>query len=54
VPFNETRDYVKKVLYNGALYGHVLQGKPLAIKSRLGPAIGPKVGGQAADNTELP
>jgi soluble lytic murein transglycosylase len=54
VPFNETRDYVKKVLYNGALYGHVLQGKPLAIKPRLGPAIGPKVGGQAPDNTDLP
>jgi hypothetical protein len=45
---------VKKVLYNGALYGHVLQGKPLALKSRLGPAIGPKVGGAAPDNAELP
>ncbi len=54
VPFNETRDYVKKVLYNGALYGHVLQGKPLAIKSRLGPAIGPKASAADPDNTELP
>jgi soluble lytic murein transglycosylase len=54
VPFNETRDYVKKVLYNGALYGHVLQGKPLALKSRLGSAIGPKAGGTAPDNTDLP
>jgi soluble lytic murein transglycosylase len=54
VPFNETRDYVKKVLYNGALYGHVLQGKPLAIKTRLGPSIGPKSGAASPDNTELP
>jgi soluble lytic murein transglycosylase len=54
VPFNETRDYVKKVLYNGAMYAHVLQGKPLAIKSRLGPAIGPKVGSSVLDNTDLP
>jgi len=54
VPFNETRDYVKKVLYNGALYAHVLQGKALSVKSRLGSAIGPKVGGSAPDNTDLP
>ena len=54
VPFNETRDYVKKVLYNAVMYGHVLHGKSLSIKNRLGSGVGPKSPGSTPDNTELP
>ncbi len=54
VPFNETRDYVKKVLYNAVMYGHVLHGKPLSIKVRLGSGVGPKTPGSLPDNAELP
>ena len=54
VPFTETRDYVKKVLYNGVMYGHVLHGKPLSLKARLGGSIGPRSGAAAPDNTDLP
>ncbi|TBO28276.1 lytic transglycosylase domain-containing protein [Aquabacterium lacunae] len=54
VPFNETRDYVKKVLYNAVMYGHVLHGKSLSIKNRLGSGVGPKAPGGVPDNTELP
>ncbi|MED5620452.1 lytic transglycosylase domain-containing protein [Ideonella sp. BN130291] len=42
VPFNETRDYVKKVLANAALYAAVLTGQPPSLKARLGPPIGPR------------
>lgn len=50
VPFNETRDYVKKVVANAAIYAHVLQGKPLSIKTRLGPVIGPRASNAPADD----
>ncbi len=43
VPFAETRDYVKKVLANATVYGHVLSGQPLSLKRRLGDTIGPRV-----------
>ena len=42
IPFNETRDYVKKVLSNAVIYAHVLQGQPLSLTARLGGAIGPR------------
>ena len=54
VPFNETRDYVKKVVANAVFYGHVLHGKPLSIKTRLGPVIGPRGAGAPPDNKDLP
>ncbi len=54
VPFNETRDYVKKVVANATLYGHVLHGKPLSIKTRLGGPIGPRAAGAPPDNRDLP
>ncbi len=50
IPFNETRDYVKKVLANATVYGHILHGKPLSIKGRLGTMIGPRTGGPEEDD----
>ncbi|HNV60097.1 MAG TPA: transglycosylase SLT domain-containing protein [Rhodoferax sp.] len=41
VPFNETRDYVKKVLSNTTNYAALITGQPQSLKARLG-AIGPK------------
>ncbi len=35
IPFNETRDYVKKVMSNAVYYG-LLDGKPQSLKTRLG------------------
>ena len=54
VPFTETRDYVKKVLSNAVVYGHLLHGKPLSIKNRLGSTIGPRASGSPAPDTDLP
>ena len=45
IPFNETRDYVKKVLSNATVYGALINGKPPALKPRLGGPIGPRTGG---------
>ena len=43
IPFNETRDYVKKVLSNAAVYASLLSGQALSLKSWLGAAaIGPR------------
>ena len=54
VPFNETRDYVQKVLSNATLYSH-LMGRPMApLKDRLGSTIGPRGAGAAAPDTQLP
>lgn len=36
IPFNETRDYVKKVMSNSVYYSALFDGKPQTIKSRLG------------------
>jgi soluble lytic murein transglycosylase len=49
IPFNETRDYVKKVLSNATYYAGVFEGKPQSLKARLG-TVAPK--GFVA--TELP
>ena len=40
IPFNETRDYVKKVLSNTTLYAAMISGQPQSIKTRLG-NVGP-------------
>ncbi|MCV2437233.1 lytic transglycosylase domain-containing protein [Paucibacter sp. DJ2R-2] len=47
VPFIETRDYVKKVLTNSAVYAQLLGLGPEAssLKSRLGRSIGPRSAG---------
>jgi soluble lytic murein transglycosylase len=52
VPFNETRDYVKKVLANAAIYDALLTGQPVSLKKRLGPPIGPHDAGPL--DAELP
>ena len=55
IPFNETRDYVKKVLSNAAVYAALLDPRqPPALRPRLGPGIGPRDGAAPAPNTELP
>jgi len=36
IPFNETRDYVKKVMSNAVYYAALFDGKPQSLKARLG------------------
>ncbi len=36
IPFNETRDYVKKVLTNAVYYSALFTGQPQSLKARLG------------------
>ncbi|MFY9509363.1 MAG: transglycosylase SLT domain-containing protein, partial [Rubrivivax sp.] len=45
IPFNETRDYVKKVLSNAVYYTALLTGKLPSLKTRLGGPIGPAPAG---------
>lgn len=52
IPFNETRDYVKKVLSNTVNYAAMLSGQAQSLKARLG-TVGPREGGTAPD-TDLP
>ena len=52
VPFNETRDYVKKVLGNTTVYAAMLSGQPQSLKARLG-SVGPRLSGAEADK-DLP
>ena len=53
VPFNETRDYVKKVLANTVNYAALLTGQPQSLKSRLG-TIGPRDANAPEVNKDLP
>ena len=52
IPFNETRDYVKKVMSNSVYYSALFDGKPQSLKTRLG-TIAPRTGGEAK-REELP
>ena len=54
IPFNETRDYVKKVLSNAVDYAAVLGHAVPTLKSRLGPTIGPRGPGAAPADKEIP
>jgi peptidoglycan lytic transglycosylase len=56
IPFNETRDYVKKVLSNAAVYASLLSGgTSTSLKSWLGPStIGPREPSAPATDTDLP
>ncbi|MBM3367228.1 MAG: lytic transglycosylase domain-containing protein [Betaproteobacteria bacterium] len=36
IPFNETRDYVKRVMANTVFYAHLYGGNPMPLKDRLG------------------
>ena len=52
VPFNETRDYVKKVLANTTSYAALISGEPQSLKARLG-QVGPRDANLQV-NAELP
>ncbi|MBP6903022.1 MAG: lytic transglycosylase domain-containing protein [Burkholderiaceae bacterium] len=54
VPFNETRDYVKRVLHNAAVYDALLNQRPPALRARLGTTIGPRDPNAPTPNGELP
>jgi soluble lytic murein transglycosylase len=53
IPFNETRDYVKKVMSNAVYYSALFDGQPQSLKSRLG-TIAPKNGSDAPKIEDLP
>ncbi|OUL99856.1 lytic transglycosylase domain-containing protein [Variovorax sp. JS1663] len=53
VPFNETRDYVKKVLANTTNYAALITGRPQSLKDRLG-SVGPRDAAQPEPNKDLP
>lgn len=53
VPFNETRDYVKKVLSNTTTYAAILSGQPQSLKARLG-QVGPRDASLPEPNREIP
>jgi len=53
VPFNETRDYVKKVLSNTTNYAAILTGQPQSLKARLG-TVGPRDTAQPEPDKTLP
>jgi soluble lytic murein transglycosylase len=53
VPFQETRDYVKKVVSNATIYGAMLTGEPQSLKARLG-MIGPRDANLPEPNRDLP
>ena len=48
IPFNETRDYVKKVMSNAVYYSALFYGQPQSLKERLG-IIGPRATPKAED-----
>lgn len=53
IPFEETRDYVQRVLANTTQYAALLTGQPQSLRARLG-QVGPRAPTAAAVNTELP
>jgi soluble lytic murein transglycosylase len=53
VPFNETRDYVKKVLSNTTNYAALITGQPQSLKARLG-LVGPLDAATPDTSVELP
>ena len=50
IPFNETRDYVKKVMANTMYYSQLIGGKLIPLKDRLG-LIPAKVSGERVNET---
>jgi soluble lytic murein transglycosylase len=54
IPFNETRDYVKKVLSNAVYYAAMLTGQAPTLKSRLGGPIGPRDPAAPSSDREIP
>ena len=53
IPFQETRDYVKKVLSNTTNYAAIITGKPQSLKARLG-SVGPRTASAPDVNADLP
>ena len=53
IPFQETRDYVKKVLSNTTNYAAILTRQPQSLKARLG-QVGPRNSAMAEVNKDLP
>jgi len=53
IPFEETRDYVQRVLTNTVNYAALMSGAPQSLRQRLG-TVGPRSGAAPAENTELP
>ncbi|CAN7166734.1 transglycosylase SLT domain-containing protein [Pseudorhodoferax sp. LjRoot39] len=53
IPFNETRDYVKKVVSNATNYAAILTGQPQSLKARMG-SVGPLATGAPDPSKELP
>ena len=54
IPFNETRDYVKKVLGNAVQYAAVLGENGTSLKARLGASVGPRAAQAPVANKDLP
>jgi soluble lytic murein transglycosylase len=54
IPFNETRDYVKKVLHNATVYAAVTGTSAPSLRARLGGKIGPRDASAAPSDTNLP
>ena len=52
IPFNETRDYVRKVLLGGAIYAQVLGLPATSLRERLGVSVGPA--GVRGDVSDVP
>jgi soluble lytic murein transglycosylase len=53
IPFQETRDYVKKVLSNTTNYAAILTRQPQSLKAKLG-KVGPRTASIGDVNTDLP
>ena len=55
IPFNETRDYVKKVLSNASYYAALMGGQSVVnLKQRLGPPVAPRAASALAESKDLP
>jgi soluble lytic murein transglycosylase len=54
IPFNETRDYVKKVLSNSVYYAALLGATAPTLKARLGAPIGPRDPTSPPPDRDLP
>jgi soluble lytic murein transglycosylase len=52
IPFEETRDYVKRVLANSVNYNALMSGQPQSLRERLG-TVGPRISATPINN-ELP
>jgi soluble lytic murein transglycosylase len=54
IPFNETRNYVKTVLGNAAIYARRMGAAPAPLSQRLGVTIGPRPKADPAPDARLP